>query len=145
MCTVCESMIEKDHYEKISQHIYYTLLVLRRCKWNTRPHGWHEHKQRKVREMTEGLEGVTEVEDEVTSLRHHGWKQQAQSSPGVILRERGGEAAKKTHGGNAGGKTPEPSFSVNVSKSLLGSVITNEGERQNGKHQDTLRTKWWRK
>lgn len=137
--------VEKDHYEKNSQHIYYTPLAFRRCKWNTRTHGWYEHTQRKVREMTEGLEGVTEVEEEVTSLRHHGWEQQAQSSPGVILRERGGEAAKKkTHGGNAGGKTPEPGFSV-VSKSLLGSVITTEGEQRSKKHQDTLRIKWWRK
>lgn len=35
-----------------------------------------------------------ETEEGVTSLRHHGCEQQTQPSPGVILRERGGEAAK---------------------------------------------------
>lgn len=31
--------------EKTSQHVNYTLLISTQCKWNTRPHGWNEHKR----------------------------------------------------------------------------------------------------
>lgn len=40
---------EVAHQWKTSQHVDDTHLISRQCKWNTRPHGRNEHKQRKAK------------------------------------------------------------------------------------------------
>ncbi len=42
---VCVRERERDGTSmKDFQHADYTLLISRQCKWNTRPHGWDEHR-----------------------------------------------------------------------------------------------------